>query len=61
MPLKRKALINPNASNKAIKKKAIISILHQQFKPSSIVFTPLQPKLPRPISTNLPTSFPPIL
>ena len=61
MPPKRKAPIDPNAPNKAAKKEAIVSTLRQQFKPSSVVFTPLQPKLPRPTSANLPTSFPPIL
>jgi hypothetical protein len=61
MPPKRKAPIDPNTPNKAAKKEAIVNTLHQQFKPSSIVFTPLQPELPRPISANLPTSFPPIL
>jgi hypothetical protein len=61
MPPKRKAPIDPNAPNKAAKKEAIVSTLRQQFEPSSVVFTPLQPELPRPASANLPTSFPPIL
>jgi hypothetical protein len=41
MSLKHKALIDLNAPNKAIKKEAIVSTLHQQFEPSSVVFTPL--------------------
>jgi hypothetical protein len=41
MPPKRKAPIDPNTPNKAAKKEAIVSTLRQQFKPSSVVFTPL--------------------
>jgi hypothetical protein len=61
MPPKRKAPIDTNTPNKSAKKKATVNKLRQQFEPSSVVFTPFQPKLLRPASTNLPTTFPPIL
>ena len=65
MPPKRKAATDieaPSKPSKSAKTEAIVSTLRQQFgDPTSVVFTPFQPKIPRSASANLPTSFPSVL
>jgi hypothetical protein len=61
MPPKRKAASETTASRprKSAKIEALVSNLRQQFgDPTSVVFTPFQPEIPRSASTNLPTFFP---